>query len=358
MPKLLAIAPYPYRSADTRYRICQFIPYLEARGWTVTVRSFMDDAFFTMYHQPGRLVEKLARTMQSTLRRLVDLFKASRYDVVLLHKEAFPFGAPVMERILRRRVARLIYDMDDAFWTHPPQFSQIGRRLRDPERIQTILRMVDHVLAGNEFLAAFARRFNRSVTVFPTVVDLRRYLLRTESPDGRVTIGWVGRWSSAPYLRTLQGVMSRLSALHPNVDVMLIGAGEVTFDGIPVQRTPWCLEEEVEAIARFDIGIMPLPDDIYSQGKCGFKLLQYMALGIPGVASPVGVNKTIVQDGVNGFLADAEDEWVDKLSRLIAEPDLRREMGQAGRRTVQERFSVDRVIDQLVAILTPAGPST
>jgi len=351
VPELLAIAPYPYRSADTRYRIYQFIPYLEAAGWTVTVRSFMNDSFFRMYHKPGRLVEKLARIVQSTLRRLTDLIAAKRYDVVLLHKEVFPFGPPLMEAALRHRVPRLIYDMDDAFWTHPSQLKQIGRHLRDPERIPKILRMVDHVLAGNEFLASFARRHNPSVTVFPTVLDTRRYYLRPERQDGVVTIGWVGRWSSGPYLTMLEEVFARLGATYPNVELRLIGAADTAFTGIPVKTVPWRLEEEIESIARFDIGIMPLPDDVYGQGKCGFKLLQYMALGIPGVASPVGVNKTIVQDGVNGFLADSEDEWVDKLSRLTADLELRRQMGQAGRQTVETRFSVERVVPQLLAVL-------
>jgi len=351
MPRLLAIAPYPYRSADTRYRIYQFVPYLEAKGWTVTVRSFMDDTFFRMYHEPGHFLTKLARMIQSSLRRLVDLVTAVQYDVALLHKEAFPFGPPLMEAVLRRRVPRLVYDMDDAFWTHPPQLKQIGRRLRDPERIPKMLRMVDHVLAGNEFLAAFARQYNPAVTVFPTVLDTQRYYLRQEPQDNVVTIGWVGRWSSAPYLATLENVFARLGATYPNVVLRLIGAGDVAFAGLPVETVPWHLEKEIESIAKFDVGIMPLPDDIYSRGKCGFKLLQYMALGIPGVASPVGVNKTIVQDGVNGFLANSENEWLDKLSRLVVEPELRRQMGHAGRRTVEARFSVEKAIDQLSMVL-------
>ena len=351
MPKLLAIAPYPYRSADTRYRISQFIPYLEKAGWAVTVRSFMDDAFFQMYHTRGHLLEKVIRTLHSTWRRVTDVLAAAKYDAALLHKEAFPFGPPLMEAALHQRVPRLIYDMDDAYWTHPPQFRQIGRCLRDPQRIPKILRMVDHVLAGNEFLADFARAYNPSTTVLPTVLDTRHYCARAERQDGVVTIGWVGRWSSAPYLAALEAVLSRVAKAHGNVRLRLIGAGSVTLTGVPVETVPWRLEEEIESIAQFDIGIMPLPDDMYSQGKCGFKLLQYMALGIPGVASPVGVNRTIVQDGVNGFLADSEDEWFNKLSALVADYELRRRIGQAGRQSVEAHFSVDRAVPQLLRIL-------
>jgi glycosyltransferase involved in cell wall biosynthesis len=351
MRRLLAIAPYPFCSADTRYRIYQFKKYLEAAGWNVTVHSFMDDALFQMYYVPGKVVEKLARTLRSTLLRLSDLVAASQYDVVLLHKEAFPFGPPLMEAILRRRAPHVIYDMDDAYWTHPPQLSQIGCRLRDPERISRMLRVVDHVLAGNEFLASYARQYNCCVTVFPTVLDTERYYLRKEYQDDMVTIGWVGRWSSSPYLNRLNGVLARLGKIHADFGLRLVGAEKTDLTGIPITAVPWRLDKEIEDIAGFDIGIMPIPDDVYGQGKCGLKLLQYMALGIPAVASAVGANNSIIQDGINGFLANSDEEWFDKLNRLIIDPELRRTLGEAGRRTVEERFSVRRAAPVLLEIM-------
>lgn len=349
MPQLLAIAPYPNRSADTRYRISQFIPGLEQAGWQVTVRPFMDEGLFSIYNAPGHTIEKVRRTLGRTFSRLVDCAQAGKYDAIWLHKEAFMFGPPLLEAFLQSAQPNVIYDMDDAFWTHPPQIRQIGRVLRDPNRIGKILRLSKHVLAGNDFLAAYARQFNDHVTVFPTVIDTERYCFREEYPDDEIIIGWVGRWSSSPYLETLIPVIERLCARYSNVRLRFVGAGEMNIPGYARYETvEWSLERELEDIAAFDIGIMPLPDDLYSQGKCGFKLLQYMALGIPAVASPVGVNQKIVQDGINGFLATCETEWVEKLSQLIDSRNLRQQLGAAARNTVVERYSLQKAVPILL----------
>ncbi len=354
MPHLLAIAPYPSRSADTRYRIIQYIPALEAAGWRVTLRPFMSDRLFAIYNQPGRTLEKVVRTLAGLIRRLRDLADTRQYDAILLHKEAFPFGPPLLESGFRNRVTQLIYDMDDAFWTHPPQFKQIGSGLRDPKRIEKMIGMSRHVLAGNEFLADYARKYNSQVTLFPTVLDTQRYLPRDEIDDGIVTIGWVGRWSSEAYLSTLIPVFDRVIEAHPNIQLKFIGASQGAYQGnLPVKTTPWRLESEIEDIASLDIGIMPLPDDEYSRGKCGFKLLQYMALGIPAVASPVGVNKQIIKDGENGYLAANSNEWIEKLSWLIADKAKRTEIGKNGRCTVEEKYSLQKAVPVLVQTLNP-----
>jgi len=352
MPKLLAVAPYPNRSADTRYRITQFIPGLQKAGWEVTLRTLMDERLFNIYHKPGRFIEKTGRTLAGLARRFVDCLKADQYDAILLHKEAFPFGPPWIEMILQSRQPRIIYDIDDSFWTHPPQLKQIGRLLRDPHRIEKMIRLSRHVLAGNQFLADYAVKYNPAVTIFPTVISTKRYSLREEKPDGEITIGWVGRWSSSPYIETLRNVFILLSQRYPMIRFRFVGADERhSFDGIRYEIMPWKIESEIEDIAAFDIGIMPLADDIYSQGKCGFKLLQYMALGIPAVASPVGVNQTIIQDGVNGFSASTEQEWFDKLSLLIADQLLRRNIGLEARKTVEHHYSLSKAEPILISIL-------
>jgi glycosyltransferase involved in cell wall biosynthesis len=352
MPKLLAIAPYPYRSADTRYRISQFIPGLVKNGWDVTLHTFMDEDFFGMYHDRGRQIEKITKTFKSTLQRLSDYLNADNYDAIIIHKEAFPFGPPVLEQLIHHRQPNLIYDMDDAFWTHPPQLRQIGRLLRDPQRIGKMLHASRYILAGNDYLVEYARKFNPSVILFPTVLDTNRYLLREEQSDHEVTIGWVGRWSSSPYLETLATVLSHLSAKFPFLTFRLVGAGKLVFpNSIRYKVIPWKLETEIEDICAFDIGIMPLPDDIYSLGKCGFKLLQYMALGIPGVSSPVGVNNKLIKDGVNGFLAHNDEEWEEKLSLLICDQALRKHIGAAARMTVENEYSLEKALPVLLDVL-------
>lgn len=352
MPSLLVITPYPFLSADTRYRISQYIPGLEKAGWQVAVRPFMNDVLFKIYNSPGHRVETIGRTSTRILSRLGDCMQAGKYDVIFLHKEAFMFGPPIFESLIRSQNKRIIYDMDDAFWTHPPQYPQIGHAFRDPGRIGKIIKMSKHILAGNDFLADYARRYNHHVTLFPTVLDTSRYLQREEIPNNEITIGWVGRWSSSPYLEKLYPVFEELSTRFKNVTIRFVGSGEgANPQNINLLCTPWRLETEIEDIAAFDIGIMPLPDDEYSKGKCGFKLLQYMALGIPAVASPIGVNSRIITDSVNGFHASTPSEWIEKLAILIQNPDLRKTIGNTARRTVIERYSLQNNLPILLQIL-------
>jgi glycosyltransferase involved in cell wall biosynthesis len=259
-----------------------------------------------------------------------------------------------MERVIHNQT-RVVYDLDDAFWTHPPQFKQIGASFRDPHRIEKMMAMCDQILAGNSFLAEHAQAYNTHVTVLPTVIDTERFYLREERADEVITIGWIGRWSSSDYLEMLIPVFQRLVNRYPQVKLHFVGAKDMPLPaGLPIEIIPWRLESEVEEIARFDIGIMPLPDDVYSRGKCGLKLLQYMAMGVPGVASPVGVNREIVQDGLNGFWASTEEEWFENLSCLICDRALRKTLGLAGRRTVEDHYSLQTAGVALIQILNQA----
>lgn len=318
----------------------------------MSLRPFMDARLFTIYNQPGNTVQKIRWTISGLVDRVGSIVSANQYDAILIHKEAFPFGPPWLENALQKRVSCLIYDMDDAFWTHPPQFHQIGSRFRDPNRIAKMIGMSDHVLAGNEFLANYATNYNSAVTIFPTVLDTDRYLPRIEAEDEKVTIGWVGRWSSEAYLHKLIPVFQILNQRYANIEFNFVGGMPDSFPpGLPVKLIPWRLESEIEDLCTFDIGIMPLPDDEYSRGKCGFKLLQYMALGIPAVASPVGVNNHIVREGINGLLAKNEGEWVEKLSQLIESKSNRYEIGNHGRVTVEENYSLAKAFPILLNLL-------
>ncbi len=195
--RLLCIAPYPHRSADTRYRIEQYLPGLKKAGIQADVRPFMSEQLFTIYAERGRFLTKLREIAGAMERRLCDVIKANQYDLIFLHKEAFMFGPPWLEKALRARSGALIYDMDDAFWSHPPQMRQIGKVLRDPHKIDQVIAFSDQILAGNGRIAEYARQLNPRVTILPTVIDTKRYQPRSQNDNEQVTIGWVGRWSSA-----------------------------------------------------------------------------------------------------------------------------------------------------------------
>lgn len=354
--RVLFVTPYPHHSADTRYRIEQFLPGLQQAGIHTELRPFMSERFFEIYTDPEHTLEKALEFARSFAARLRDVLVAGQFDAAFIHKEAFAFGPPVIEMLLRWRSGALIFDLDDAFWTHPPQLRQIGRRWRDPERVPKIIRMSDHVIAGNASIAEHVRQYNTQVTVIPTVIDTNRYKPCSTSPDpGWVTVGWVGRWSSSFYLNRLAPVFRDLCARYPQVQIKLIGAQEPDWPGVRLISQPWRLETEIEDIQSFDIGLMPLDDDEYSRYKCGFKMLQYMGVGIPAVVSPVGVNRDIIQEGANGFLADSLEAWRDKLSRLIESPGLRAELGAAGRRTMEEYYSLTGALPSMRQVIEQAG---
>ncbi len=343
MPKILVLTPYPESSADTRYRISQFIPFLSKNGWQVSLRPFMDERLFKIYNQKSMIIETILRSITRFFSRVVDCLSAWNYDVIFIHKEAFPFGPPFLEKLIHTLNPNIIYDMDDAFWTHPPQFTQIGKVFRDNNKIQKIVKLSSLILVGNDYIYDYVKVLNPNVVHFPTILDTNIYQPRTEIEDDVITIGWVGRWSSQHYLHLLQPVFTKLTNRHDNLRFLFIGVSEDFYmPDIPIVKQKWTLENEITSLIPFDIGIMPLPDDEYSKGKCGFKLLQYMALGIPSVASPVGVNSRIITDGENGFLAMTNEEWEENLEILISNKSLRKAIGINGRKTVEDDYSLEK----------------
>jgi len=201
--------------------------------------------------------------------------------------------------------------------------------------------MSAHVMVGNPYLAEYARRVNPNVTVIPTTIDLNKYEVREADPAKEYpVIGWTGSFSTVQHLDTLRGALEKL-ARRERFKLRVIGTPQYQIEGVEVEAMPWRAQSEIEDLAPCDIGIMPLPDDKWSKGKCGLKALQFMALGIPTMCSPVGVNTEIIQDGENGFIAGTEDEWVEKLAQLIRSNDLRQRIGLAGRRTVEQKYSAE-----------------
>ncbi len=345
---MLALSPIPEEGAGCRFRIAQFIPYLESVGFEVTLQSLFTPEFFRLVYKPGQYLRKAITLGGLSLRRLATLSSASHYDVVFLYREIFPLGPPLVERWLAsRHRPPVVFDFDDAIFL--PSVSDANRliaALKQPGKVSAIIRRSDRVIVGNDYLAAYARRFSDAVTVIPTSVDLSRFVPRP--PREAVTtasieppvIGWIGSPTTGTYLKMLRPVFQKLAERHVFV-LRISGAAEpVSIPGVRVDNTPWRLDHEVELFNTCDVGVYPLPDDDWSKGKCGFKAIQFMACGVPVIASAVGVNRTIVQDGANGFLASTESEWVDKLSRLLSDAALRLRFAAAGRHTIEEGYSL------------------
>jgi glycosyltransferase involved in cell wall biosynthesis len=214
--------------------------------------------------------------------------------------------------------------------------------LKSPRRVAELLRLSTHVVAGNEFLAAYARHHSNAITVIPTAVDTDYFVPRGDSPStGReLVVGWIGSPTTFPYLKALAPVLGEVAAEHRFV-LRVSGAGEsAVFPGLRIEEPAWSLADEVTLFNTCDIGVYPLTDDDWARGKCGFKAIQYMACGVPVVAQAVGVNREIIRDGENGFLASTRAEWREKLGRLLTDPALRARFAVAGRRTIEARYSL------------------
>jgi len=347
--RILALSPIPEEGAGCRFRISQFIPYLESVGYQVTVSPFFSPEFFRLVYKPGHYVRKALSFAELSIKRLDSLRDASRFDLILIYREMFPIGPAIVERLLgSRRQPPVVFDFDDAIFL--PSVSDANRAIRalkQPGKVATIVRHSDHVIAGNEYLAAYARRFSDAVTVIPTCVDTTKFVPSPDAfstngshPSQQPVVGWIGSPTTASYVRGLSDIFRRVREEHPFV-LRVSGAGEpLDVPGVPTEQPAWTLDSEVELFNTCDVGVYPLADDEWSRGKCGFKAIEFMACGVPVVASAVGVNREIIEDGVNGFLASTETEWIEKLGRLLVDRDLRRRFGEAGRRTIDERYSL------------------
>ena len=346
--KILALTTNPIEGASTRYRILAYIPFLEKQGFTVDFHSFFPSKSLATVYSPGKILRKLYYVIQGFQERSSRL-KPHHYDLVLVHRELFPLGLKVFLRRLYKIGVPVVYDYDDAMFLPQRQSRGILGKLENPNSVKEIMAMSNMVVAGNNYLAAYARQYNRNVRVFATTVDTERYRPRNHlNQSDHCTIGWIGSHTTVKYLNSLRSIFEILAKIH-SFELKVVGADfSLSVNGFQVRQQGWSLEREIGDFQSCDIGVYPLWDDDWSKGKCGFKAIQFMAVGVPVVASDVGVNKEIIRDGVNGFLATSEREWCDKLLLLIKDPELRRKIGLAGRKTVEERFSLDVNAPKLV----------
>lgn len=351
--KVLFIIPHLSEAASNRYRVYQYLPYLQAHGVEARVRPFVDSSeFYHMLYQPGRVGRKVGYTVRSVFRRLVDLLRVRNFDVVFIQREALPLGPAWFERLVSLTGKPIIFDFDDAIYL--PSVSDANRWilwLKRPTKTAAIIRCSAYVIAGNETLRQYATQFNPNVAIIPTAIDTDSYTVRPKVAFSHapVTIGWVGSSSTIRYLHLLDDVFQELAQRFA-IRIGVVG-GQYDLPGVAVDCRQWRLENEISDLHSFDVGVMPMPDNEWTRGKCGFKALQYMGVGVPAVVSPVGVNNKIVSHGKNGFLASSDAEWKSSLSLLIESPSLRHRFGVAGRKTVEDQYSVKANAPKLLAVI-------
>lgn len=336
------IAPYPKEGASARLRVLQFLPYLKDAGISYTFRPFLTSGFYNVLYKKGNTFKKAVLFIVCSAMRFADIVRALFYDVIFIHREAYPIGPPILEAILFLAGKKIIFDYDDAIYLPPEGSKYVTAALKCPWKTNFIIKHSALVIAGNEFLKNYASRFSKNITIIPTSIDTDKYSSsRQKMGDSGTVIGWIGSRTTQVFLKELEGVFLNLLEKYPDLEIHLIGDDIATVRHERIILKEWSLEREKQDIEYFDIGIMPAPLTDWTKGKCAFKAILYMSFSVPVVASPVGVNKDIVADGMNGYLAETPAEWEEKLSMLITHPDLRRSMGKAGRKTVEEGFSLN-----------------
>jgi glycosyltransferase involved in cell wall biosynthesis len=359
-PRVLFLSIYPFEAASPRYRVQQYVPYLQSRGLTCDVVPFLPSPLFQTLYSSGRMSWKVGQLALASLRRGRDVLQARHYDVVFVTRGAMLFGPPMVEWLIRHVVRRpLVFDFDDAIFmpTVSPTYGRLASRLKCPGQTGRILQMSAHVLAGNSYLADYARNHNRHVTILPTVVDMDRYTLPypRSRTDSRPVIGWIGTHATAHYLDLIAPALQDL-AVRQDYILRVIGAGrEIQIPGVTVENRPWRLETEVQDFQSLDIGLYPIRDEAWSLGKCAFKAIQYMAAGVPCVCSPVGMISEVVQHEVNGLLASSSEDWLHALTRLLTDSALLRQLACAGRETVAERYALHVHAPRLADVLCAAA---
>jgi L-malate glycosyltransferase len=340
--RVLVVCPYPVGVAPgQRLKYEQYFPALEVAGISVTVSPFMTRRFWDIAYKRGRVVEKVFWTLFGYFRRVGDLLRLRAYDVVYVFLWGTPFGPPLFEKLMVWLQPNIVFDIDDmVFLSHSSRANAWLVRLKGREKSLFLMERARHVITCSPHLTELAKAKNPAVTDISSTIDTDRYSPGvSHGTEDVVTLGWSGSHSTSRYLHLIEPALVQVASKF-QVKFLVIGDETFRFRELECEAIAWNAVREVEDLRRITIGVYPLPDDDWVLGKSGLKALQYMALGIPVVATAIGANFRVIDDGVSGYLVHTENEWVDRLGTLIQDWELRRRMGAAGRRAVEERFSV------------------
>lgn len=335
---------YPLNTAPSqRFRFEQYFPLLDQCGIKYNTNCFYDYQSHAMLYQKKNRPLLLLRLIFCFFRRCIHIFLLSSYDCILIQRGAAPFGPPVFEWVIKYVYRKpIIYDFDDAIWLGPiKKESLLMHWTRSRNKIAKICKWSEKIVAGNQYLAEYARQYNQEVTVIPTVVNTNKEGIDKIVENEKIIIGWTGSHTTLTYLESLEDVLLDLKREY-DFRLMVMANKKPGFRELDYQFVPWSEKAEIEELRKIDIGIMPLPDDEWTKGKCGFKAIQYMALGKPAVVSAVGVNTEIVDHGINGFVCYTEEDWKKYLGMLINDRILRKKMGTSAYNKVDDFYSLKK----------------
>jgi glycosyltransferase involved in cell wall biosynthesis len=341
--KILFLVPYPQGHAPSqRFRFEQYFDCLTESGFDYDVKSFLDESAMRILYTPGNFFLKVWKVKLGLVKRFFQLFSLVKYDYVFIHREAAAVGLPVFEWLITKVFKKkVIFDFDDAIWLrNTSSTNSIITFFKRYENANNLCTWAWKVSCGNDYLADQARKFNENVVVNPTTIDTDNLhnVVKDQFPD-KITIGWTGSHSTIKYLESVVPILRKLEQEF-DFDFLVIADKEPEFDLKSLKFIPWNKQTEIDDLFKIDLGIMPLEDDKWAKGKCGFKALQYMALGIPAMVSPVGVNTKVVDDDVNGWICDSAEEWESRLREILEKKRSLAAYSAAARAKIVENYSV------------------
>ncbi|GGK57789.1 glycosyltransferase family 4 protein [Rufibacter glacialis] len=340
---ILFVVPYPsHKAPSQRFRFEQYLDILNDAGYTYDTAPFLDASTWDILYKPGHTLPKVSGIVKGFLRRLILLFKIQKYKFIFIHREATPIGLPWFEWIVAKVLKKkIIYDFDDAIWMpNTSEANKIVAGLKWHHKVGQICQWAYKVSCGNTYLQTYARKFNSESFVIPTTIDTVGHHNRLKEQENEpVVIGWTGTHSTMKYLETIVPVLKKLEEKYSFL-FLVISNKEPVFQLKSLRYLPWNKDSEIEDLLRMNIGVMPLVDDQWAKGKCAFKALQYMALGIPALVSPVGMNTEVVDHGINGFICDEPSQWYSALEELLVNSSRRIELGKEARMKIESTYAV------------------
>lgn len=345
MKKILILCPYPEGVAPSqRLKFEQYYTHFRDAGYQVTVSPFISKAFWSVIYRKGHFFQKAWYTLVGYARRTRDLARVKNYDIVYIHLWVTPFGPPIFERWICNRSRKVIFDIDDLVYL-PGVKSDVNpliSGLKGKNKPIFLMKRAHHVITCTPYLDEIVRRYNKHTTDISSTINTERYRPKTDySIKGKAVLGWSGSVSTIKHLRVLEPVLRKLKADGLCFKLLVMGDESFSLDGLEVEALPWKESHEVEVIKRFDIGLYPLPDEQWVYGKSGLKAIQYMAAGVPVIATAIGTNFRIIENNVNGFLVSSDEEWLARLRNLIADENLRKRLGRKGAEFVEGKFSIN-----------------
>ncbi len=340
--KICVICPNPQGYAPgQRLKYEQYFKSWEAAGYSIDVFPFFSESMHHIVYKKGYFFKKVFGTIAAYARRTALLFKIRQYDLVYIFLWVTPFGLPIYEGLVSSLAKKLIYDIDDLVFLTNPGANKIIARLKGKSKPRFLIKRADHVITCTPFLDAYARKYNSRTTDISSTINTDTYVpVNTYDNNDELVLGWSGSHSTIRYLYLLKDALLELQTKLP-FKLMVMGDDQFDIPGLKVETRPWKESYEVATLQQYDIGLYPLPlNETWVLGKSGLKALQYMALGIPTVATNVGCNDRVIENGVSGMLVTTQDDWVNALYTLASDTALRKSMGLAARQRVEKLYSI------------------